>query len=472
MESPSPTPPHTLGKYQVLERLAIGGMGELFLARERGLAGFERVVVVKQLLPGLAIDQAHVDMFINEARLWAHLAHPNIVQLHDFGKESGGYFLAMEYVPGADLGRLMTLLSARQEKLPIAQALHIVIQIARALDFAHRAEDSQGRPLGIVHRDVSPQNALVSFLGDVKLTDFGIAKSPHALARGASDKVRGKRDYMAPEQWRGEDVDARADIFSVGVILWELTVGMRLSEFSSRDREAGPPAPHTIEPNYPSNLEEIVLASLAQDPTIRTPSGSSLIGQLKYFMAENGITADSDELGMLMRRIVPKAERSQRLGESELSLALTMSRSRTEALEAASVPEEIMIFPTTAPARSRAFVLRRISLAVLPVALLLGWFFLRVQRPATPSAEGARPVASEPRIVEPSAPATLANKVEAPLSETEGPKETAVAQIKGPPRRTKHNAMPHERDGKTKPHSSKVADVPTPSGEVLHLLGP
>jgi tetratricopeptide (TPR) repeat protein len=284
--------------YTPIERLAIGGMGEIFLARETGFAGFERLVVIKRLLPELAARREHTEMFLDEARIVANLSHPNIVQVHDLGCDEQGFYIAMEYVPGGDLAQLVDRLAARQEVLPRDLAIYVVAELARALAFAHSARDANGEPLAIVHRDVSPHNVLLSRHGDVKLMDFGIAKAANALHRTTTGTLRGKYGYMAPEVlYRGParpPIDGRADVFAAGVMLWELTLGRRLRESCDElealegARSGLVPAPESIDPAYPEQLSAVVRRAVARDPAERldAPSLCDVLGELLHDTGE------------------------------------------------------------------------------------------------------------------------------------------------------------------------------------------
>ena len=203
-------------------------MAEIHLARVTGAAGFEKLVVVKRLLPDLAEEKEFVAQFVDEARLAATFSHGNIVTTFDFGESDGNYFIAMEYVEGKNLRRIADALEKRGKKLPEAAAVHIIAEACRGLDYAHQRKDNSGRVLGIVHRDVSPQNLVVSYSGDVKVLDFGIAKSAAREYHTAAGIVKGKLRYMAPEQVTGEPIDGRADLFAAAVVLWELLYGRRV----------------------------------------------------------------------------------------------------------------------------------------------------------------------------------------------------------------------------------------------------
>jgi serine/threonine protein kinase/Flp pilus assembly protein TadD len=311
LSSTGPPTDQRPASYQLLRRLAVGGMGEIFLAREVGLAGFERLVVLKRLLPSASGDRERVALFIDEARVAAHLTHPNIVAIHDFGCDEQGFFIVMEYVAGQDLAAVQA--RADQGRAPISSVLaaYIVGELARGLAHAHAAVDSHGRPLRIIHRDVSPHNTLISYDGDVKLLDFGIAKAANAFHRTEDGVLRGKYGYMAPEQLDGRPLDARADVFAAGVMLWELSLGRRL--FGGGDplkvregvRTLAIPAPRSVHPDYPSDLEETVMTALERDPDRRTASASELAAQLTAHLARLGVVDARRRLARRMRELYP-----------------------------------------------------------------------------------------------------------------------------------------------------------------------
>jgi serine/threonine-protein kinase len=218
----------TLGRYQLLSRLAVGGMAEVYLARQGELSGFKTLVVVKKVLPHLAVKPDFIAMFLDEARIASMLDHPNIVRITEVGRAGDEYFLAMELVQGKPLASILQQSEKAKTPLPHNLAALIVANAAAGLHHAHQLTDASGHPLGLVHRDVSPQNIMVSFEGSVKVIDFGIARALGRLGDTVSGSLKGKLGYMAPEQARGEHVDARADLFSLGVVLWECVAGRRL----------------------------------------------------------------------------------------------------------------------------------------------------------------------------------------------------------------------------------------------------
>ncbi len=294
------------GPYVVLERIARGGMADIFLAKRHGHAGFEKLVVLKKIRPRYAEKAVLRRLLIHEAKLAAKLVHLNVVQVHDLGEIDGVVFIAMEYVRGRDLAAVLSHAAARREILPVDITLFIATQLVAALTYAHAMVDDAGENLGIVHRDVSPHNVLISYEGEVKITDFGIAR---ARIEGAIDQnLRGKFGYMSPEQVNDIEVDQRADIFSTGVVLWEMLTGRRL--FHSTDSEeamrrilhADIPPPSTINPLVPREFDVVVLRCLARDREDRPSSMRSLSRKLHRIIEAFTRRAQTRELAVYMRR--------------------------------------------------------------------------------------------------------------------------------------------------------------------------
>jgi eukaryotic-like serine/threonine-protein kinase len=216
------------GKYDLLALLATGGMAEIWLARVSGMAGFEKLVVIKRLLDKLAIDSDYVEMFLDEARINARLTHSNIVQVLELGQVEGKYFMAMEFVPGLSVSQVGKRATKQLGTVPQEVACGIIAQACSGLHYAHEKTMPDGSPLNIVHRDVSPQNLIVTYEGLVKVLDFGIAKADHRQSQTRTGLVKGKFSYMSPEQCLGQGLDRRSDVFALGIVLFELCTARRL----------------------------------------------------------------------------------------------------------------------------------------------------------------------------------------------------------------------------------------------------
>jgi eukaryotic-like serine/threonine-protein kinase len=269
-----------LGRYEVLRRIAKGGMAELFLARQVGAAGIEKLVVCKRILPELAGDAEFVRMFLDEARLAAGLHHSNVVQVYDIGEAEDGYFFAMEYLHGEDLRHVMRALEP--ERMPLEHALSIALGVCAGLHYAHERAGSDGKPLGIVHRDVSPHNVFLTWDGGVKVLDFGIAKAARRLSETRTGALKGKIQYLSPEQCNADPVDRRSDVFAIGILLWELTVGRRLYSGKSdlvimkAITERAAPRPSELVHDYPAGLEAVVMQALERRPAQRFQTAEAL----------------------------------------------------------------------------------------------------------------------------------------------------------------------------------------------------
>ncbi|MBI5497333.1 MAG: serine/threonine protein kinase [Deltaproteobacteria bacterium] len=290
------------GSYETINRLAVGGMGEIFLARQVGLHGFERLAIIKTLLTDTDEDEDRVNMFLTEARVAALLNHPNIVQIWEVGQEQGTYYIAMEYVDGETLARILAA-AIKRERHMLWPFVPIVAAAARALHHAHTQVDTRGVPINLVHRDISPQNVMVRRDGVTKVVDFGIAKVEGSQHRTATGVVKGKLAYMAPEQLKGQFVDGRTDIYSLGVVLWEATCGRRLFKgatdmeiIAQRVSPTPPPHPRTILPDYPAALEAVVMQCLREDPLERFQTGNEMADALDevYKLAPQGQTIPID----------------------------------------------------------------------------------------------------------------------------------------------------------------------------------
>jgi class 3 adenylate cyclase/energy-coupling factor transporter ATP-binding protein EcfA2 len=325
--------PARFGKYELLERIAAGGMAEVFLARSFGVEGFERRLVIKRILPGLAGSSRFVSMFVSEAKISAMLSHPNIVQIYDLGREGEDYYIAMEHIAGRDLTRIWRRNHAQGRRMPLGLAVSIAASAARALAYAHGRTDSEGAPLQIVHRDVSPHNVIVSYQGEVKLVDFGIARLvPEGGLEDPDAPGGGKFAYMSPEQAGGEPVDHRSDLFSLGVVLYELVTNQRLfdgadlGEKLRRVRGAEVPDPQLIDPTLPPRLCVLLRRLLSHDPDERPQSADALEEELRAVLYQLGERGDAAALGELMRSLFADELRPDPAAARLRGLALDLGR--------------------------------------------------------------------------------------------------------------------------------------------------
>jgi serine/threonine protein kinase len=319
--------PDRLGRYEIVGSLAHGGMAELFLARLPGVEGFAKRVVIKRVLPGLARDREFVDMFLAEARLAAALDHANIVHVHDIGHDAGGYFFAMELLHGADVGSLLRVATERDGELPLGIALEIVRGACAGLHYAHERIGATGAPLNLVHRDVSPQNIFVTFDGTAVLLDFGIAKAVEKIANHytRSGTLRGKLPYMSPEQARAEPLDRRSDVFSLAIVLWEMTVGARLfganneGDFTVLKQivETDAPRPSTRRAGYPLDLEEIVMTGLARDPAARFQTADALGAAIEGVVKMRGLWTTPRDVAAYMTALFPDGAAAWKRNDAE-----------------------------------------------------------------------------------------------------------------------------------------------------------
>ena len=300
--------PIPFGKYYLLERINVGGMAEVFKAKAFGVEGFERLIAVKRILPHIAEDEEFITMFIDEAKIAGQLQHANVAQIFDLGKVDDSYFIAMEYVHGKDLRAIFDHLRKLDMTMPISQLAYTLMQVCEGLDFAHNKKDQGGRAMNLVHRDVSPQNILIGYEGEVKLVDFGIAKAAGKASKTQAGILKGKFGYMSPEQVRGLPVDRRSDIFSVGICLYEMLTGERLfvgeSDFSTlekvRNVEITPPT--RFNKKIPAELERIVLKGLAKEPEDRYQNAIDLHDDLQAFLYSVGELCSRKDLAGWMKR--------------------------------------------------------------------------------------------------------------------------------------------------------------------------
>ncbi len=306
--------PQKFGKYDLTERIAIGGMAEIFKATAQGLGDFNKLLAIKRLHPRYSEDQDFIHMLVDEAKIASQLSHSNIGQIFDLGREGELIYIAMEFIDGRDLYRVLQRLNKLGQPMPIAVAVYIIMEIAAGLDYAHRKTAPDGTPLRIIHRDISPQNIIVSWEGEVKLIDFGIAKAAMRAFETESGVIKGKFYYMSPEQARGDTLDHRSDIFSLGLCLYELLTGATVYRedddvtLLSRVRRADISPPTSMRPEIPHDLERIVMKTLARNPKRRYQSANQLQAALSSFLYSGGQPFSKIQLGGYVRDLFEREQ--------------------------------------------------------------------------------------------------------------------------------------------------------------------
>jgi serine/threonine protein kinase len=301
--------PNRLGQYELLSHLATGGMAEIYLARQTGIGGFQKQVVVKRILPQLTARKEFVEMFFDEARLAAQLKHPNIVEIYDLGQEGEDYFIAMEYLKGQTLRETVVESIKRGSPLPPVIAAFVVSQVCDGLAYAHDFADESGGSLGIVHRDVSPNNIVLTYSGGVKLVDFGVAKTRVQMHRTEAGVLRGKLSYMSPEQCLGRPLDARADLFSAGVVLWELLAQRRLFRRNSEQKtieavlSAHIPLVKEYRHGVPMELDSIARRAMERSVESRYQSAAEMATEVRKCLLNQDKMVSNQEVGEFVRML-------------------------------------------------------------------------------------------------------------------------------------------------------------------------
>ena len=313
-------------RYRPLFKLDSGGMAEVYVAEAESMAGFKKKVAIKRILPDLLKDERFVRMFLDEARLSLHLNHANIVQVFDIGKSSSTYFIVMEFVEGVNLKKLLQHYAAKRHVLPVHMVVWVLNEVLKGLDYAHSLRDPEtGHNLGIVHRDISPPNILVSWNGEVKLVDFGLAKATTQLETTDPGVVKGKFSYLSPEAASGQEVDARADIFAVGILAYEMLTGRRLflgeSDYKTVEqvRAAEVPPIGTQNPEVTPELEGIIRRALARDPRDRYQLASEFADDLLAFLFSRSLKVSARDLTAILQELrqeVPSVEESTAKGSN------------------------------------------------------------------------------------------------------------------------------------------------------------
>jgi serine/threonine protein kinase/Tfp pilus assembly protein PilF len=405
------------GDYLLIDRIAQGGMAELFLAKRRGVEGFEKTLAIKRILPELSWNREFVSMFINEAKIAARLSHPNIVQIFDFGKIDSYYFIAMEYVHGENLRALLQRSAQKQVALSADLAAFIAARACAGLDHAHRKTDETGRPLRIVHRDVSPQNVLVSYDGDVKVVDFGIAKAVAENPEATRGVLKGKLAYLSPEQVRGVSLDARSDIFAIGLVLYELLTGKKL--FAQPDPAEVLDSIVHINPDEVArslshvdrSLRDVLRRALALDPENRFRSAGEMQIALEDYLRASGDPGGTMQLTNLMRLLF-----DEKVGEHTSQILRSQLLARPPRASRSAVRS----------GSSKRLVAALGGAALGLVALLVASPKLRASPPQPP------PAPPQPKVAAPQPPSTV-SRVEPPPQPAPPPREEPPADSVAPP---------------------------------------
>ena len=445
------------GQYELLELIAVGGMAEVFKGRVVAAEGFEKLVAIKRILPDLAEDERFVKMLLTEARIHSALSHRNIVQIHDLGiSEDGQYFIVLEYVDGYDLRMITEQLAAEGEIIPEVLSLHIASELAQGLHFAHELKGDDGQPLGLIHRDVTPSNVLISLAGEVKLSDFGLAKRRHD--RSVVGSLKGNLSYMSPEQAMQSPLDRRTDIFSLGAVLFELLTGRRLREITdevagwSHVASGAVPSVRTLRPDLPPTIERLLDRALAADPNQRFPDASAFGNAIRQALTEMNVPVGASDLGALLGVVnPPRRPRSLMMERSKVIRLGPEERALREAFAAPPTPAPIGLPPREEPATPRAATPRRMT-------------------PAPARGAPARRAALQPTPVDPDAtppPATPLPPLRPRAATPRPPTSTTDGRVRQPSNPPSNTPWTARGPAPQRPPSGQYAAAPQrpPSGQ-------
>jgi serine/threonine protein kinase len=460
------------GEYKILKKIATGGMAEVFLAKRVGVKGFEKLLAIKRILPQFAENEEFISMFIDEAKLAAQLNHRNIVQIYDFGNQQGSYYIAMEYVFGKDLRTILKKSRERQKRLPLTQCAYIIAEAARGLEYAHNTKDHYGNPFNIIHRDISPQNIFVSYEGDVKIADFGIAKAASKSTETRAGVLKGKILYMSPEQAWGKTIDKRSDLYSLGVLFYEMVTDRKIveadSEFSMLEkvRNAEVEFPPEIFEKIPKRLSYIIKKALEKDPGNRYQSAHEMRIDLENLLLSTKETLSekmiSDYLKDLFKEEI-EGERKILIEGGDVPVEKTISMEpisetktqepekifiekrdleKIEPLEKKGIPQSIKEAFRTGDVRMKVGLI--LILMILGVVVSFYLFTDKSSITTTTTSPTERRVASSP-------PVALTPPVEVVV---EQPKEKPKATEKKP------SSSPPSKEGKAPSSSKETASPP------------
>jgi len=450
--------PTRFGKYLLLEKLATGGMAQLYRAKIIGVEGFEKFIAIKQILPHLAHEEELITSFIDEAKLAALLNHQNVVQIYDFGSMENSYFITMEFLHGKDLRSVNAKAKEKGTPVSLENALYLISKVCAGLDYAHKLKDFQGKSLHIIHRDISPQNIFLTYEGDVKIVDFGIAKAASQSTITQVGMIKGKVAYMSPEQAAGKVIDHRSDIFATGILLYELVAGRRMFQgddtlqILSKVREAEFTPLGTLKGGLPEKLYDIVAKALAKEPEDRyqslvdmqadieecifrlnlRPSGRSMAEYLKLLFAE-----DIEAEGKRMADAAGAGAASDRAQEAEASLRSTDKPPAQEPLvpkTEPSPPAKAVTRPAEPAQGGKKVALAAIAGVAVLILLGGGYYLLgKGKGPSVTIATAPPSQATSPSPAAPPAPPPPAPSAPSPAAEAEQMVRKAVGLIDSNP---------------------------------------
>jgi len=452
------------GRFELLGRLAFGGMAEILFASEATSAGARRYLVIKRILAHVADDESFVRMFLDEARLVMQLSHANICHIYEFGREEGSYFIAMEWVNGFPLGKLIRRARSKGG-IPSPLAVRIIAQTAEALHYAHRAKDQSGRPLGIVHRDVSPQNIMVSYEGAVKLLDFGIARAKSHSSRTQAGVIKGKFAYMSPQQCLGHPVDARTDVFALGICLYEALTGKSLyrreNEYETMQAVVSGPVPslRQVKPALPAELDTIVQKALQKKAEDRFQTAGEMQDALEEWLAKTGSVVGRTRLADFMESLFEEEIRRGPLVDTEPFGGSMVSARAATATDSRS--GETGAFLTAADeqrqadgrSRRRLLVVGGVALTIaIAVATSIAWLGAAEREPPLDAAPGLAVPRVPPDRQLPGETAPSAEGTGAPVEPTPSPPQaatTGTVTVRSDPSGARVQIGAHDLEGTT-----------------------
>lgn len=485
-EDEEPADGTKFGQYVLLEKIATGGMAEVWKARMRGVEGFQKIVAIKKILPHLSDNQDFIEMFVDEAKLAAQLNHNNIIHIYDLGKIQSSYYIAMEYIDGYDLKNILRKAQERDQPLSVEIALFVASKIAAALDYAHRKRDFEDNEMGLVHRDVSPQNVLISEEGDIKLCDFGIAKAASKASHTQAGALKGKLQYMSPEQAWGRNIDRRSDIFALATVLFEMLTARKLfggdNELSILEqvREARVTPPSEYNDEVTPQIDAIVLKALQKDPASRYQTAGEMQRDLDAVLYSFRPTPTSADLAIYMHRLATSAAIEPHHVEAvpEPAPAANELRPVKHAAVAAvpsSAPAAVYapVPAAAATAKKPPIVPIAIGAAVL-IAAIVGFLMMRkpaattVTAPAKPPVAGVPQTATTSTVVSTTAPLTAVST--APVIDPSKVNEEVQKRMAA--EKTRLEQLARAQNNPAAANQRTVPAAPAPQPQVAQTVAP